>query len=154
MLQSHRWVGSPFAACLTWVGCRQFLKPLSQQDPSFSSSPRVAFPQKLDDGVNSNLRVLVIIFTALVLMMVWRFLHRLLQVLPLHLQMRKVWSLGRTLPSLCVALFIDPKIPLNIQPVVVLRGLKRQQAAALTNFVECFLLALSFSFFSPSVCAE
>ena len=37
---------------------------------------------------------------------------------------------------------MDP--PLNIQPVVVVRGLKRQQAAALTNFVGCFLLALSY----------
>ena len=36
--------------------------------------------------------------------------------------------------------------PLNIQPVVVMRGLKRQQAAASTNFVGCFLLVL-FSFF-------
>ena len=34
----------------------------------------------------------------------------------------------------------------NIQPVAVIRGLKRQQAAALTNYVECFLLALSFLF--------
>ena len=40
--------------------------------------------------------------------------------------------------------------PLNIQPVVVVRGLKRQQVAALTNFVGCFfscsvlLLFLSF----------
>ena len=40
--------------------------------------------------------------------------------------------------------------PLNIQPVVVVRGLKRQQAAALTNFVGCFLLAL-FYFFFPSL---
>ena len=39
--------------------------------------------------------------------------------------------------------------PLNIQPVVVLRGLQRQQAAALTNYVGCFLLAL-FCFFFPS----
>ena len=37
--------------------------------------------------------------------------------------------------------------PLNIHPVVVVRGLKRQQAAALTNFVGCFLLALSYFFF-------
>ena len=28
--------------------------------------------------------------------------------------------------------------PLNIQPVVVVRGLKRQQVAALTNIVGCF----------------
>ena len=28
--------------------------------------------------------------------------------------------------------------PLNIQPVVVVRGLKKQQVAALTNFVGCF----------------
>ena len=39
--------------------------------------------------------------------------------------------------------------PLNIQPVVVVRGLKRQQVAALTNFVGCFL-SLSLSFFSSS----
>ena len=39
-----------------------------------------------------------------------------------------------------------PRPPFNIQPVVVVRGLKRQQAAALTNFVGCFLLALSFPF--------
>ena len=38
--------------------------------------------------------------------------------------------------------------PLNIQPVVVVRGLWRQQAAALTNFVGCFLLALFYFFFS------
>ena len=47
--------------------------------------------------------------------------------------------------------------PLNFQPVVILRGLKRQQVAALTNFVGCFFscsvfffLALS-SFFFPLV---
>ena len=33
--------------------------------------------------------------------------------------------------------------PLNIQPIVVVSGLKRQQTAALTNFVGGFLLALS-----------
>ena len=38
--------------------------------------------------------------------------------------------------------------PLNIQPVVVVRGLKRHQAAALTNFVGCFLLALVSFLFS------
>ena len=38
--------------------------------------------------------------------------------------------------------------PLNIQPVVVMRGLKRQQAAASTNFVGCFLLVLFSLFFS------
>ena len=38
-------------------------------------------------------------------------------------------------------------ILLNIQPVVVVRGLKRQQAASLTNFVGCLLLALSYFFF-------
>ena len=32
--------------------------------------------------------------------------------------------------------------PLNIQPVVIVRGLKRKQAAALTNFVGCFLVTL------------
>ena len=37
-------------------------------------------------------------------------------------------------------------IPLNNQPVDVARGLKRQQAAASTNFVGCFLLALVFPF--------
>ena len=31
-----------------------------------------------------------------------------------------------------------------IQPVVVVRGLKGQQAAALTNFVGCCLLALAY----------
>ena len=40
-------------------------------------------------------------------------------------------------------------VPLNIQPVVVVRGLWRQQAAALTNFVGCFLLALFYFFFFP-----
>ena len=39
------------------------------------------------------------------------------------------------------------KLPLNIQPVVVVRGFKRQQVAALTNFVGCFLLTLSYFFF-------
>ena len=39
--------------------------------------------------------------------------------------------------------------PLNIQPVDVVRGLKRQQTAASTNFVGCFLLTL-IPFFSPS----
>ena len=42
--------------------------------------------------------------------------------------------------------------PLNIQPIVVVTGLKRQQAAALTNFVGCFLLALSYSFFLSFFC--
>ena len=37
--------------------------------------------------------------------------------------------------------------PFNIQPVVVVKGLKRQQGAALTNFVGCFLLALSYFFY-------
>ena len=37
--------------------------------------------------------------------------------------------------------------PLNIQPVVVVRGLKRQQDAALTNFVRCFFLFYFISFF-------
>ena len=36
--------------------------------------------------------------------------------------------------------------PLNIQPIVIVRGIKRQQAVALTNFVGCFLLALLFLF--------
>ena len=36
--------------------------------------------------------------------------------------------------------------PLNIQPVVVVRGLKRQQVAALTNFVGCFF-SLLFLFY-------
>ena len=45
------------------------------------------------------------------------------------------------------------KDPLDIQPVVVVRGLKRQQAAALTNSVGCFFLFYHF-FFSPFVCAE
>ena len=36
---------------------------------------------------------------------------------------------------------------LNIQPVVVVRGVKRQQTAALTNFVGLFLLTV-ISFFS------
>ena len=41
--------------------------------------------------------------------------------------------------------------PFNIQPVVVVRGLKRQQVAALTNFVGCFFFLLCLtSFFSPS----
>ena len=38
------------------------------------------------------------------------------------------------------------------QPVDVVRGLKRQQAAASTNFVGCFLLALSYFFFLSSFC--
>ena len=38
--------------------------------------------------------------------------------------------------------------PLNIQPVVIVRGLKRQQDAALTNFVGCFFLLYLISFFS------
>ena len=38
--------------------------------------------------------------------------------------------------------------PLYIQPIVVVKGFKRQQAAALTNFVGCFLLTLINSFFS------
>ena len=36
-----------------------------------------------------------------------------------------------------------PVFPLNIQPVAVVRGLKRQEAAASASFVGCFLLALS-----------
>ena len=40
--------------------------------------------------------------------------------------------------------------PLNIQPVVVVRGLKRQQAVASTDFVGCFLLALSYFSHLPS----
>ena len=39
--------------------------------------------------------------------------------------------------------------PLNIQPVVVVRGLKRQQVAALTNLVGCFFSCSLASFFSP-----
>ena len=42
----------------------------------------------------------------------------------------------------------QPALPLNIQPVVVVRGLTRQQTAALTNFVGCFLLALILFLFS------
>ena len=42
--------------------------------------------------------------------------------------------------------------PLNSQPVVIVRGLKRQQAAASTNFVGCFLHALLFFFFFLSFC--
>ena len=42
--------------------------------------------------------------------------------------------------------------PLNIQPVVVVRGLKRQLVAALTNFVGCFF-SLSYFFF-PILGAE
>ena len=38
--------------------------------------------------------------------------------------------------------------PLNIQPVVVVRGLKRQQVAASTNFVGCFFSLYLISFFS------
>ena len=41
-------------------------------------------------------------------------------------------------------------IPLNIQPVVVVRGLKRQQDAALTNFVGCFFFLVSHFFFTFS----
>ena len=41
---------------------------------------------------------------------------------------------------------IEHMYPLSIQPVVIVRGLKRQQAAALTNFVGCFIFALSFPF--------
>ena len=41
--------------------------------------------------------------------------------------------------------------PLNIQPVVVVRGLKRQQVVALTNFVGCFFsCSVLLLFFSPS----
>ena len=44
-----------------------------------------------------------------------------------------------------------PTPPLNIQPVVVVRGLKRQQVAALTNFVGCFFsCSVLLLFFSPS----
>ena len=43
---------------------------------------------------------------------------------------------------------LHTSVPLNIQPIVVVRGLKRQQVAALTNFVGCFFfLALSYFFF-------
>ena len=38
--------------------------------------------------------------------------------------------------------------PFNIQPVVVVRGFKRQQVAALTNFVGCFFSLVSSFFFS------
>ena len=34
--------------------------------------------------------------------------------------------------------------PASLPPVVVVRRLKRQQAAAVTNFVGCFLLAQSY----------
>ena len=37
--------------------------------------------------------------------------------------------------------------PLNIQPVVIVRGLKKQLVAALTNFVGCFFSLLSYFFF-------
>ena len=39
------------------------------------------------------------------------------------------------------------RLSLNIQPIVVVRGVKRQQTAALTNFVGLFLLTV-ISFFS------
>ena len=45
-------------------------------------------------------------------------------------------SLGKELSVVGV----EVPTPLNIQPVVVVRGLKRQQA--LTNFVGCFILFL------------
>ena len=38
--------------------------------------------------------------------------------------------------------------PLNIQPVFVVRGLKRQQVAALINFVGCFFSLYLLSLFS------
>ena len=41
-----------------------------------------------------------------------------------------------------------PPPPLNIQPAVVVRGLKRQQDATLTNFVGSFFLFYLISFFS------
>ena len=59
------------------------------------------------------------------------------------------WERGRcccrpNLLWLCLSSVDYQLIPLNIQPVVIVRGLKRQQAAALNSFVGCFLLALSF----------
>ena len=62
------------------------------------------------------------------------------------------WIAGLNLFTILKPLKVYPLFPLNIQPVVVMRGLKRQQAAALTNFVGCFLGLISF--FSPSVGAE
>ena len=47
-----------------------------------------------------------------------------------------------------LTLHFTPQVPLNIQPVVVVRGLKRQRVAALTNFVGCFFSLLLLSFFS------
>ena len=49
-------------------------------------------------------------------------------------------------------LSLSPECPLNIQPIVVVRGLKRQLAAASTNFVGCFLLALFYFFFPSFFC--
>ena len=48
--------------------------------------------------------------------------------------------------------FLHLLVTLNIQPVVVVRGLKRQQAAALPNFVGCFLLPLLYFFFPSLFC--
>ena len=46
-------------------------------------------------------------------------------------------------------LFCQPPYtwPLSIQPIDIMRGLKRQQASSSSNFVGCLLLALSYFFF-------
>ena len=60
-------------------------------------------------------------------------------------------SLAR-LASFCPPLGeLHPRHPLNIQPIVVMRGLNRQYGAALTNFVGSFLfLFYLVSLFSSS----
>ena len=58
----------------------------------------------------------------------------------LECQCQKQASLLLPFPSIVLT-------PLNIQPVVVVRGLKRRHDAALTNFVGCFFLLCLISFF-------
>ena len=45
-------------------------------------------------------------------------------------------------------ILLEGESPLSTQSVVVMRGLKRQQVAALTNFVGCILLTLIMVLFS------
>ena len=49
-------------------------------------------------------------------------------------------------PERNLSLVLRSLTPLNIQPVVVVRALKRQQVAASTNFVRRFLFVLFYSF--------
>ena len=68
----------------------------------------------------------------------------------MHLQARRLYILypQRFLWLHELLLLLQLVVPLNIQPVVVVRGLKRQQVAALTILLDAFSHSYLLSFFS------